>query len=660
MTEFQSTMSYLEDPPSSYAEPAVDILSGLNEIKQKISDGEYTNEFTFEAEVAQLLTSAHDGHFGFEGMAYAGVFRWRRDEEAALVSLSLDGSVPKVYAWADIGEVQEPSPVVQINGQDVIAFLQEESEAVSLHDPDARWNDMFVSATADTFGAFTNSKDYPGPNTTLTFENGTTNSYINSAIVLDPGFWGNVEDGESFYLTFIAPSSLGFRERSTDQLSTYHMPKRLMKTRDNNIQKRASPLTFPEPFITHPDELVSVSGYFIDQDGIEGGVAVLAIYTFLTGEDDENVAFQDMLQDFLAEIRNRGTRRIIVDVRSNGGGKVFLGYEAFKQLFPSIEIFGASRYRATDAANLFGEQISELEFSQRTGELYTLPFNFRSYIDENLEAFSDWEDMFGPVTANGDTFTELLRYNLSDPLLTMSQLYSLGISITGYLDRADITEDYFDPDDVVVLSDGVCASTCNIFVEALTQQAGVRSFAVGGRPQLGPMQPVGGTKGTLVLPADFLVSLSGLFLSDVARTRQQFNEWASFLPFPFSIATADATVNFQDSIRPGSDTPTQFTNETANCRVFYTPEMMTDVTNLWGAVAGIAWGDGGQMDEGRCIQGSARTQQNRANPSGTDDSEAGTTSTGAAAAVVVPPMSMMPLVCALVALVSSLLGASLM
>jgi hypothetical protein len=52
------------------------------------------------------------------------------------------------------------------------------------------------------------------------------------------------------------------------------------------------------------------------------------------------------------------------------------------------------------------------------------------------------------------------------------------------------------------LHDGMCSSTCAIASELLKDQGDVRTIAVGGRPQEGPMQGVGGTKGAQVFSWD--------------------------------------------------------------------------------------------------------------------------------------------------------------
>src|SRR5690242_16013887 len=191
---------------------------------------------------------------------------------------------------------------------------------------------------------------------------------------------------------------------------------------------------------------------------------------------------------------------MIIDVRQNGGGKVLSGYDMYKQFFPDQEPQAQSRYRGHRASEVFGESISEFDsMTILNAPLYVSPFSKAAYLDADGNEFASWSDMYPPVRHHNDQFTSLLKYNLSDPFTTSSEVLAIGITVTGYNDRADFTTPPFRAEDIVILSDGICASTCAIFLELMVQQSGVRTIAVGGRPQSGPMVPVGGTKGTLVL-----------------------------------------------------------------------------------------------------------------------------------------------------------------
>lgn len=93
--QFQSTLAYLKEPPSTYGLPAVDLMGGLNSISMSIALGRYSNEYDIEVDIYNLNNSAHDGHLWYLP-ALVGFFRYNRI--VSLVSVSLDGTqAPKVY-----------------------------------------------------------------------------------------------------------------------------------------------------------------------------------------------------------------------------------------------------------------------------------------------------------------------------------------------------------------------------------------------------------------------------------------------------------------------------------------------------------------------------------------------------------------------------------
>lgn len=636
MVEFQSTLTYLKNPPSGWPNEAVDILAGLDDIASRVNDGTYTNEFDFENDIAALFIRAHDGHLNFNGNAFGGAFRWRRNLNIALISASTDGSgVPQVWAIRDFNASQsgyEPSPVTQINGKDVQEFLQAEADLTAYHDPDTRYQSLFFMASAETYGRFTSPAFYPGPTTSVTYENGTTDEYLNAAVVLQPDTWQVITSPADFYEVYITPqesSSSRLKAKKRDPNST---PFHLDNPRDREdqgyqgIQHGNAPITYPRPNVAHSAELVPLAGYFINSGA--GEVGVFVVGTFNTEDVAGAQEFQKVIEEFIAEAKSRSVSRMIIDVRQNPGGKVISGYDMYKQFFPDQEPQTQSRYRGHPASEVFGESISEWNsLTILNAPLYVSPFSKASYVDVDGNAFESWSDMYPPVRFHDDQFTSLLKYNLSDPTTTSDEVLAIGITVTGYNHRSDFTTPPFRAEDLVILSDGNCASTCAIFLELMVQQSGVRTIAVGGRPQSGPMVPVGGTKGTLLMPSQFMQLLAQYAVAEFADSRQEQRDWARFVPNPFAINYADAGVNFQDNIRVGKESagvPTQFLNDTANCRIYYEPDMYLNVTSLWAKTAEVAWGNDGALDEGACVSGSVTTRDQQtgggdSNPSGTGD-----------------------------------------
>ena len=92
---FQSTLAYLKNPPSSYQQPAADLLAALNLVQSNIDNGTYTNEYEFENALQTVIYSAHDGHLSLSAGALA-VFSF--GAQFSLSSVSVDGiEPPKVY-----------------------------------------------------------------------------------------------------------------------------------------------------------------------------------------------------------------------------------------------------------------------------------------------------------------------------------------------------------------------------------------------------------------------------------------------------------------------------------------------------------------------------------------------------------------------------------
>ncbi len=175
---------------------------------------------------------------------------------------------------------------------------------------------------------------------------------------------------------------------------------------------------------------------------------------------------------------------------------------------------------------------------------------------------------------------------------------------------------------------------------------------------------VGGTKGTLVLPYDYLQSVAEYVVDNFASSRSQGLDWASFVPNPFGIAVQDASVNFQDNIRAGMESggvPTQFINDTSSCRIWYEPNMYFNVTSLWNKAAKVAFGgNNGTLDTSSCVSGSA-TSRDQQTGSGQGNSTSSGSGTGggnkknAAVSVKASGLQAVVLCSLLVALVSVLL-----
>jgi hypothetical protein len=362
---------------------------------------------------------------------------------------------------------------------------------------------------------------------------------------------------------------------------------------------------YPPPVIRQQNNLIG--GYYLSGPAYSS-VAVLSVPSFV-GLFTEEASFQDTATKFIAAAVAAGKTKLVIDVSANGGGAIPQGYNLFKNLFPSLEPYGATRFRAHEAFNIMGETVSAaagpkypwdnltaivlgVENSTVLDDFYATPFDYRADLDINGSDFTSWAEKYGPHEYNGDLFTSIIRWNLSDP----TEIYTSGIIVDGYQNRTNIPPSQpFAPEDIVIVYDGYCASTCTIFSEFMTAQAGIKTVAVGGRPRHGIMQAVGGAKGRNDYTWDEIYALVNATFT--LGTPAQQAEWAGaelgqYSTLPFERGLAGPAVNVRDGIQEGDtgQTPLQFIYQPADCRIFYTAEMTVDVTALWEKVVDVTWG----------------------------------------------------------------------
>lgn len=174
-----------------------------------------------------------------------------------------------------------------------------------------------------------------------------------------------------------------------------------------------------------------------------------------------------------------------------------------------------------------------------------------------------------------------------------------GINITGYGPLANASKEQpFKAENIVLLTDGYCASTCTIFSEFLTKQGGVKTIALGGRSNNNPIQAIGGVKGTnnygyayIQVQAQAAVLLAeNQSVYNTSVLREYYDE------IVFNRAAVSPGVNVRDGLKYEDDSgiALQFIYEEADCRLFYTPEMTVDITAVWKSAADAQWGGSGK------------------------------------------------------------------
>ena len=104
--EFQSTLTYLKNPPPSYQQGPTDLLGGLDQIQKQLDTGVFSNQYNFEVAILNLVYSAHDGHTYFYGGA-TNVLSFGSPFEIS--SVSVDGVKPPQVFITGTSHILTPS-----------------------------------------------------------------------------------------------------------------------------------------------------------------------------------------------------------------------------------------------------------------------------------------------------------------------------------------------------------------------------------------------------------------------------------------------------------------------------------------------------------------------------------------------------------------------
>ncbi|KAE9981003.1 hypothetical protein EG328_011904 [Venturia inaequalis] len=611
--QFQSTLAYLKTPDSGYKQPKVDLIAGINKIQEYANTpGAFPNQYAFEATLQRLIYMAHDGHLAL----IAGILSaFNFGSPYALASVSKDGKeLPKVYLWDDIIDSEEAnhkwnaSAITHIDGRDVIDYLTDFANLNSVGgiEPHADWNQLMNTPTTDILGFFSvfsgSATFFVNDTITFTLENNTVVGPIPwLAIYNNPGDTGPLTTGGDFYNFFVLgqyPASYD-PDSATDSaadLDTDPVDPEEVSTGDPTWW--GNPAYPDNPDIVQPDLSTSgggfVTGYFLNASSI----GVLSIPSFLEYGDAVGT-FSDTVGEFIRRSKAAGLEKIVIDLQHNDGGAALLAHDTFKHFFPNLEPFGGSRMRAHPIANILGKTITKYwNGLKRTTHDYfaLLADEWLSSVRINADTgrnFTSWEKFYGPHEAYGDTFTTTQRLNLSSTLFDAASLS--GFVPFGYAYRTPaVSTPPYEAKNIVILTDGICSSTCAMFVEMMQHRANVSTVVVGGRPINGPMQTVGGSRGARVYSGQILNN-------NIALAQNIDNATESTLPdrSDTGMYITYSSINLRDQVRKNSDTPLQFSYEAAHCRIFWTFHTVNNYTNLWKHAAKATW-----TDHSLCVEGS--------------------------------------------------------
>lgn len=621
--QFQSTLAYLKNPPTGYQQPPVDVLQELQKVRDNVNSGLYKNQYVFEADIQLLINRMHDAHVYLS----AGIMApFAFVSPYGLVSASPDGKQePAIYLASDVVEsrlqnwAKEPSPIVKINGVDVIEYLTAFAELNSngYLEPHADWNAVMESPARDIQGSWSllqTASFYPGDELVFEFRNDTKIATYWLATYSESGYTGPLSTAGDFYNYFVLgelpasynvdnpdeqwwpdaePTEDGDEDVTPDEEPDYGCangsPSELSWC---NISSGAYP---NNPDIYQDDLGVTgggvATGYLFDDMG------VLSLPSFYqTGND--TATFFDTVTFFIGNATERNISKVIIDLQQNDGGLNLLALSVFKRFFFDQDPYTGNRMRSHDLANALGTVYSSWwdGLANSSEDYLASSYSGSEWVatnrinEETGRNFTSWSEFYGPLTENEDQFSKTQLFNLSDQDFGSSTFG--GWIPFGYDEESanlNLPQPWA-PEDIVLLTDGLCNSACAYFVELMSQQAGVKTVVVGGRPTTGPMQTASGNRGARQYSGEAIdIDI------DLVQKVLQDNETHSRLPDrnDTGMWVNFAGINIRDQLREKDEsrTPLQFRYEAADCRIYYTLDNVYNMTQLWFDAAAATWSD---------------------------------------------------------------------
>lgn len=497
-----------------------------------------------------------------------------------------------------------------MDDQDAVSFFQSQASKQRAQDPDTRYNALFKTFNRgglDNFlytdGIWQNSAVWPGQSSyTFTFRNGTTRHVETKAILLNERKGFNFPNGKAIFDKVCVPqnqtaSSTTARVSSAALISSTPTPTPTPSSTSSAIPQATLPANLGKPVVK--DRFNNVAGFYMSEKGLQD-VAVLLVPSFVVEDVDQIISFEETVSKFLRQASDDGKVKLVIDVTGNSGGVITLAYDLFKQLFPTKPIYSAGRFRSHEAMDFLSR--SFVHATEPDDIMLIRNLGLPSAVTPNQTYhFESWQELNGPHEILGVNVSSLNAANFSKVSTDDSPIHGYG----SYKFNKTISP--FNPENIVLVTDGYCASACSILAENLKWQ-GVKNIVFGGRPQSGPMQAVGGVKGYQVATGLNMAMFIDIFYrvqetsvkeGNPIFTKEELERFEEIAPVvnPLPLILSDFQVNILNQYAPGDDDmPLQFVYEPADCRLFYTLNNIDNPPTIWSTAAHKRWNNGPCVD----------------------------------------------------------------
>ncbi|CUS07825.1 unnamed protein product [Tuber aestivum] len=545
-----SSTGYHESPPPELELPALNLNATFDKMEAKVNTEVYQNHWSFKPDLMEV--------------------KGRKVWEAW--SVEKDRNV-KSWEGAKLGD-----EVVMINDQPALEwfaqYTQTSMESGANVDPDSRMRQ--VEFTVPT-GLSRGIQMWNGEELSIQWENGRRRSVpwtvqFTSQMVTDGEFrFNSVKILEKLCFLnqtemekMIGPPPSETRKRSKVTRLGESLINRSSSAFEGSagIQKRQEPAVVERPS-GYPLARASGPEFAVESFILRGDPETASIRFGTFREQDRNMfkefskGFQNFITKELVSLKKDGVKRLVIDRRTG---------------CPSIRCPEPAVPRKAEISSM------NIRWSPTTWALVQNFDNGRYmeyYKDENMQDFKSKDQCLGPIFRDGGWYSPKWKQDFEQYAQESSSI-----------DPKHTGSQPFETENIIVISNGICASPCASFVEGL-QEHGVRAVAYGGRPNSKtPMQAVGGTKGGEMIDIEQIYQSLAKAVIDKRYTDSPPSAW---MPPAMLLRVLKGSLNLENKFRDGIGTPPQYLY-TPPCRMLgFNKDMFVDIMVLWEEARAPMW-----------------------------------------------------------------------
>ncbi|KAI9230668.1 MAG: hypothetical protein DHS80DRAFT_21101 [Piptocephalis tieghemiana] len=337
----------------------------------------------------------------------------------------------------------------------------------------------------------------------------------------------------------------------------------------NQTEKNASSIHLV-PSVSSPALVASGTGFAFFTQTLQDGKTLVGILT-IAEMGLWDASWMKGFASGIKGIKDAGARRLIIDVTDNLGGNICTAKafaSAFKQpsskSFPDLDRPWVTHIRSTPLARLF----SNVSISTNSPSTY----NPDIYLNRSGKPWSSTMASFIPGISLG-----------------LDGLFPFTDGLVDKCDGSSIPDDLvqpfnsgetaWDPKDIVILSNGLCGSSCAQLVQYLSRVLGVKIVSAGGSGSLSSRGVVSYAGGQAFTYSEFAEMVFGLNLD---------NHPSVYKPIPVRCEVGTTVRTTESYTNPSKIM--EYDGLTGDYQMDYTAIQILGVGERWAQAYTAAWG----------------------------------------------------------------------